>query len=178
MYNVRRLSIVFILIVVSVLLNAQTTFQKTWGGAAIDYAYDVHKSSNGGYFFGGVTSSFANSTTASYIVRTNNNGDTLWTAAYAASNSSCDAQYINDICATSDGGCIAVGGKSVCGNANVAGNIVRFDANGNVLWSKYCSQNEDPYPVIQDNSGNFIVGGYVTGNLNLDIQTSGTPLWA
>ena len=165
--------------------KSQITFQKTWGGTGIDYAYDVHKTSSGGYYLGCVTNSLVNATTSSYVVRINNTGDTLWTAAYAASSSSCDAQYINDICPTTDGGCIAVGGKSVCGNANVGGNIVRFDASGNVLWSKYCSYGEDPYPVIQSADGNFIVGGYVTGigaggedACLMKLDTNGDTLWS
>ena len=174
-----------ILISLGISLKAQIIFQKTWGGTGIDYAYDIHKASNGGYYIGAVSNSLVNPVTNSYVVRINNTGDTLWTAIYAASSDSCNAQYINDICPTTDGGCIAVGGKSVCGNANIGGNIVRFDASGNVLWSKYCSYGEDPYPVIQSADGNFIVGGYVTGigaggedACLMKLNSNGDTLWS
>ncbi len=176
---------IIILICFGTSLPAQITFQKTWGGTGIDYAYDIHKASSGGYFIGAVSNSLVNPVTNSYVVRINNTGDTLWTAIYAASSDSSDAQYINDICPTTDGGCIAVGGKSVSGNTNVGGNIVRFDANGNVLWSKYCSYGEDPYPVIQSADGNFIVGGYVTGigaggedACLMKLNSNGDTLWS
>lgn len=186
----KRTSLIDVILLVMLLFvtdqaNAQLTFQKTWGGPGVDYAYDMHKAPGGGYYFGGVTSSWMNTASASYILRTDDNADTLWTVAYATTDSACNGQYINDIFPNSDGGCIAVGGKSVCGNALVGGNIVRWDANGNLVWAKYCSQSEDPYPVIQDNAGNFIVGGYVTGigaggedACLMKLDANGDTLWS
>ncbi len=165
-------------------IHAQAIFQKAIGGSGNDYAYDMHKAPSGGYFFGGLTSSFPGPGIhlISSIIRTNDNGDTLWAVSYG---DTCP-QYINDICANSDGGCIAVGGATVCANPNGGGDITRLDANGNILWAKNCANTEDPYPVIQSSDGNFIVGGYVTGIgsgsedgciMKLDAST-GDTLWS
>ena len=157
--------IVFIFIcILSVHAFAQLKFQKAFGGTGGEYLYDMHKTSDGGYVLGGTTTSLPNSpNVSSYIVKANSNGDTLWTASYTGLGGACDQQYINDIYQLTDSGYIAVGGKTVCGNVNAGGNIVRLDKKGNIVWSKYCTASEDPYPVIQDKAGDFIVGGYLTG---------------
>jgi hypothetical protein len=171
----------------SALLQAQqTTFQKTIGGSQIEYAYDAHKTLEGGYVFGGPTMSFPSpGNVASYIVRTDPDGDTLWTAAFGGTAGNCDMQYINDLTQISDSGFLAVGGKGVCGNPNGGGNIVRLDKNGNVLWAKYNNAYADPYPVIQSNDGNFIVGGYIQGigaGLKdaplIKLDANGDTIWA
>jgi len=172
-------------------VKAQLIYQKTIGGTGTDYAYDMHKAVVGsGYYFGGVSSSFPLAgSVASYVVRTNDNGDTLWTASFIGTGGNCEQQYVNDLCPLADGGVVAVGGKGVCGDTMVGGNMVRLDANGNVLWSKYSSKYADPYPVIQSNDGNIIVGGYETngGFLSANVKdaflmkldlTSGDTLWS
>jgi len=158
--------LIFVLLVCSFSgrLNAQFTFQKAFGGTGGEYLYDMHKTLDGGYIMAGTTTSLPSSPyVSSFVVKTNATGDTLWTASYTGVGGTCDQQYINDIYQLNDSGYIAVGGKTVCGNANAGGEISRLDKNGNIVWSKYCSASEDPYPVIQDKDGNLIVGGYLTG---------------
>ncbi len=140
---------------------AQVMFQKTFGGTALDYAYDMQKTSDGGYVMGGIRMSPPTTYGTSFVVKTNANGDTLWTSYFG---DTC-GQYVNDIVQTYDGGYLSCGGKFMCGNIPLAGgDIVRLDQNGNVLWCKYCSGGaEDPYPCMQAQDGNFIVGGYLMG---------------
>jgi hypothetical protein len=168
--------------------KAQVIFQKTFGGSGADYAYDAHRAPTGGYVFGGVSSSFPLvGSVSSYVVKTDNNWDTLWTASFIGTGGNCEQQYVNDLCPLADGGVVAVGGKAVCGDTMVGGNMVRLDANGNVLWAKYSGKYADPYPVMQSNDGNIIVGGYETdGGFNsvkdaflmkLDL-VSGDTLWS
>src|ERR1041385_939038 len=77
---------------------AQLTFQKAIGGTTLDYAYDMQKTSDGGYVYGGIISSLPGPYFTSYVVKTDANGDTLWTSSYG---DSC-GQYINDIVQNSD----------------------------------------------------------------------------
>ncbi|MGP8215915.1 MAG: T9SS type A sorting domain-containing protein [Bacteroidia bacterium] len=149
--------------------NAQSaTFQNVYGGTGIkqDYAYDMHKTSDGGYVLGGVTENYPTGIRRSYVIKTDANGDTLWTSIYGDTCRGSNAQqYINDICQSGDGGYLGVGGMIVCGGITTeGGEITRLDLNGNVLWSKTCTHGSpDPYPVIQCSDGNFIFGGMVTG---------------
>ena len=170
--------IIIVSILFSVLLAvkgfSQTTFQKIIG----TYAYDAHKVVNGnGYVFGGISSIiWPPAQRNNYVVRTDVNGDTLWTSCWGGTTGSCDQQYINDLCPLMDGGVIANGGKGVCGDTTKGGNIARLDALGNVKCAKYFSIGCDPYPCIQSNDGNFISGGYISIGPNSPIDAYMTKL--
>ncbi len=175
-------------------IGQTTTFQKVYGGSGIkqDYAYDMHKTSDGGYILGGMTENYPTGVRRSYLIKTDVNGDTLWTSIYGdtcrnGSGQYNPQQYINDLYQTSDGGYITAGGMIQCGAAtSEGGEITRLDSNGNVLWSKTCSTgNEDPYPVIQCSDGNFIFGGVVSGigaggldGCLTKIDANGDTLWS
>jgi hypothetical protein len=162
--SLKRLSLIYLLFFIfqcSLPVMGQLMFQKVVSGG---YAYDAHKVVKGsGYVFGGITN---NTPTAgirnSYVVRTDVNGDTLWTSAWTGVAGSCDQQYINDLCPLSDGGVIANGGKGICGDTTKGGSIVRLDKNGNIKWAKSFWIGCDPYPCIQSSDGNFVTGGYIS----------------
>ena len=140
-------------------VKAQVTFQKSIG----IYAYDAHKVVNGtGYVFGGISNIPTAGVRNCYVVRTDVNGDTLWTSNWGGVAGACDQQYINDLCPVSDGGAIANGGKGVCGDTTKGGAIVRIGATGNVKWAKCFATMCDPYPCIQSSDGHFISGGYIS----------------
>ncbi|HXB10907.1 MAG TPA: PQQ-binding-like beta-propeller repeat protein, partial [Bacteroidia bacterium] len=165
MYWVRGISMLFFAFSITNQAGAQvTTFQKYYGGSGEDYVYDLHKTSDGGYLYGALTTSFPGPWVRSWIVKTDVNGDTLWTSVFGdtTGGGSCDQQYINDITPVTDGGAVCCGGKGVCGDSTKGGNIVRVDAMGKVKWIKYFPTYCDPYPVIQCTDGNFVTGGYIT----------------
>jgi len=186
-------------ILISTLLQqakAQVTFQKTFGGVSADYLYDAHKTLDGGYILGGNTTSAPSTpNTASYLVRLNANGDTLWTESImgtgngnGTSGASCDQQYNNAIYQLSDSGFVSVGGRGgIVGCANIiyGGDVVRLDKNGNPLWAKTTSTNADPYAVIQSNDGGIVVAGYETGigagnedGFIMKLDLNGDTLWS
>ena len=186
----RILATVTMLTVIGMNVKSQVTFQKIFGGNGIkqDYTYDMHKTSDGGYVLGGVTENYPTGVRRSYVIKTDANGDTLWTSIYGDTCKAGNAQqYINDICQSVDGGYLGVGGMIPCGGSSTTGGeITRLDANGNVLWSKTCATGKpDPYPVIQCKDGNFIFGGYCTGigagledGFLTKIDANGDTLWS
>ena len=110
----------FVFSLTIVFANAQqTAFQKVYGdisGIKQDYAYDMHKTSDGGYILGGVTENYPTGVRRSYVIKTDANGDTLWTSIYGDTCTGGNAQqYINDICQSGDGGYLGVGGMILCG---------------------------------------------------------------
>lgn len=177
-------------------VKAQLTFQKTFGGVSADYLYDAHKTLDGGYILGGNTTSAPSTpNTASYLVRLNANGDTLWTESImgtgngnGTSGASCDQQYNNAIYQLSDSGFVSVGGRGgIVGCANIiyGGDVVRLDKNGNPLWAKTTTTGADPYAVIQSNDGNIVVAGYETGigagnedGFIMKLDLNGDTLWS
>jgi hypothetical protein len=78
---------------------------KTYGGESTERAFTACQTSDGGYIIGGYTSSFNVEYFDFYIVKTDENGDTLWTRTYGGNWQ----EEIYDIEETMDGGYAAVG---------------------------------------------------------------------
>ncbi|HXP51439.1 MAG TPA: hypothetical protein VN922_15895, partial [Bacteroidia bacterium] len=61
--------------------NGNVQWQKTYGGSDWDFAYSVKQISDGGFVLCGQTYSYGSGNGDVYVVRTDKNGDTLWTRA-------------------------------------------------------------------------------------------------
>ena len=59
-----------------------TLWTKTYGGIDNDSGLSVQQTSDGGYIIAGYTRSFGAGETDVYLIRTDSNGDTLWTRAF------------------------------------------------------------------------------------------------
>lgn len=82
-----------------------TEWQKNYGGADWDFLYSVALCPDSGYLLCGETYSFGNLSSDIYIIRTNKNGDTIWTKTYGGVGK--DAA--NKIIYSSDGTVVAAG---------------------------------------------------------------------
>jgi hypothetical protein len=60
-------------------MNGDTLWTKTYGGAYDDEAKSIKQTADSGFIFTGSTKSFGDNTGDIYTVRTDKNGDTLWT---------------------------------------------------------------------------------------------------
>jgi len=82
-----------------------TLWTRTYGGNVHDCAYSVRQTADGGYIVAGYIYSFGAGSDDFYLVKTNSQGDTLWTRTYGGSNS--DLAY--SVQQTADGGYIVAG---------------------------------------------------------------------
>jgi hypothetical protein len=144
-----------ILLFFSKIASSQTTFQKLYGGTSIDYGYTVNLTSDGGYILSGVTSSFGAGNGDVYLIKTDANGDTLWSRTYGGTN----ADEGHSVQQTVDGGYIIAGYTSSFGSRAY---VIKTDANGNTLWTKtYGGSVVDFIVSVQQTSDNgFILAGY------------------
>jgi len=105
------------------------------------YCGSVQQTSDGGYIIVGTVTNLPNLSEA-ILIKTNTNGDTLWTHKYGI-----DYDWGNSIQQTSDGGFIFTGSR-----------LFRTDPNGQLLWTK-------DYRGINGGEGNSIQktedGGYI-----------------
>ncbi|MBA3970911.1 MAG: T9SS type A sorting domain-containing protein [Bacteroidetes bacterium] len=133
--------------------NCNTVWEKTYGGTNWDFAYSVQQTYDGGYIIAGGTYSSGNGSEDMYLVKTNSDGDTLWTKTYGGIND----DEIKSIKQTVDSGFIFTGYTKSMGD--VSGDIyaIRTDRNGNTIWTyKYSGGSEDySYDVLEDSSGPF-----------------------
>jgi hypothetical protein len=166
---------------------AQVTFQKKFGRTYADRGYDAKQTSDGGYIFVGYTDSIWSSGGSYdvYLVKTDVNGDTLWTKRYGGTG----ADYGRSVQQTLDGGYVICGysGSFVSGNQQEM-YLIKTDVAGNPSWSKTFGSiyGEFGHCVQQTADSGYILAGYTVGfataNFNDDLvlvktDASGNMQW-
>jgi hypothetical protein len=104
-----------------------TLWTRTYGGADDDWGWSVEQTNDGGYIVAGGTYSFGAGSQDVYLVKTDSQGDTLWTRAYGGT----DGDRAYSVRQTSDGGYI-IAGYTMSFGAGGDVYLIKTDANGNV----------------------------------------------
>jgi hypothetical protein len=116
----------------SSIASAQTNWAGTYGGPDKDFAESVQETSDGGYFVAGRTESFGAGDEDVYLIKTDAQGETLWTRTYGGPNN----DWCHSVQQTADGGYIATGGTSVDAPEPYDVYLIRTDARGDTLWTR------------------------------------------
>jgi hypothetical protein len=85
--------------------NGDSLWSKTFGGTSDERAFTLVKTSDNGFLIGGYTSTFGGGFFDYYLVKTDGNGDSLWTRTYGGSWQ----EMVYDIEETDDGGFAVAG---------------------------------------------------------------------
>jgi len=138
--------------------NGDTLWTRTYGGSSTDMGWSVQQTTDGGYILAGMTTSFGAGSDDVYLVKTDADGDTLWTRTYggSANDMGCSVQQ------TTDGGYIVAGYTESFGAGESDVWLVKIDANGDTLWTRTCGGRDYDYgwDVQQTSDGGYIVTGY------------------
>jgi len=150
-------------------------WEKTFGGNNEEDSKSVQQTSDGGYIVCGRTESFGNGDDDIYLIKTDSQGNSLWTKTYGGNSDdigSCVQQ-------TNDGGYI------ICGITLSSGNdmdiyLIKTDGNGIELWNNTFGGTswEEGNSVQQTTDGGYIITGKKGGDVYL-IKTDGNgdSLW-
>lgn len=136
--------------------NGTPLWQKTYGGSNWDKGDALAEiPADSGFIIVGETYSFGAGGKDMYMVRTDQNGDTIWTKTYGG---------INDDWATGvlvDGDSIVVcGGTKSFGAGMSDGIILKMDLDGNLGWVKVKGHElEDYYTAIEKFSASYYLSG-------------------
>ncbi|MBK9097681.1 MAG: T9SS type A sorting domain-containing protein [bacterium] len=152
---------------------------KTIGTEDNEYLYKVRMTSDGGFIMCGYTEDFFEY--KYYIVKTDGQGDTLWTKAYDYGR----AHWIEQ---TNDGGYILMVYQDAIPIIQYGFYLVKLDENGNIMWTKsYASELTwvIGYAVQQTTDGGYIMAGrvddYGAGGSDFFIiktNSDGDSLWS
>lgn len=146
--------------IVSFAQAPDTLWTKTYGGTGDEggaQRVSVQQTTDGGFIIAGMQGGALNSNV--YLVKTNANGDTLWTKTYGGSYG--DAG--NSVRQTTDGGYI-VAGFFMYSDYLTDVYLIKTDANGNATWSKTYGKStlgEMGMEGQQTSDGGYIVVGAI-----------------
>ena len=161
-------------------LNSSGILQwvKFYGGNGRERGQDIIQTSDNGYAIVGYTASAPAQYFDAFLVRTDSDGDTLWTKRYGAS----DYDDANSIKILPDGGFILGGQSATAGNLDQY--LVRTNSVGTLLWSKRFGtpriDNIDCVALLPDG---FIIAGGTNDSISdngslVRTDTGGVVLWS
>jgi hypothetical protein len=159
----------------------ETLWTKTLGETENDAAYAVQQTSDNGYIITGYAFSWVTGGPDVILVKTNSQGDVLWTKTYGGPSG--DMGY--SVQQTADGGYVVAGFKGEARAHDVY--ILKTDSIGDTLWTRnYGGRQDDVGSSIQQTSdGGYIVVGH-TMSRSVDqkpdvylikIDSKGDSLW-
>ena len=158
---------------------AQVTFQKTFAIGTYAQANCIRQTGDGGYIIAGFGGDYPNH--AACLIRTDVNGDTLWTRTFGIGGTVFGASAEE----ASDGGFILCGKTGEFPPFDIF--LVKVNANGNLLWSK--TYDEGTYDwgnsVLQTSDGGYLVAGSVippgltqTAMTLIKTDSDGNVMWS
>jgi alpha-tubulin suppressor-like RCC1 family protein len=149
------------ILLISLTVNAQLTYQKTLGGNQQDIAKSIQKTTDNGYIIAGETENFGAGDFDVFLTKVDSNGTALWSKAYGSTGK----EYAHSLKQTFDGGYVVVGQKERTTQGTWDIFMLRVNSNGDTLWTKtYGGTNVNDldigYSVDQTTDGGFIVTGH------------------
>jgi hypothetical protein len=156
-------------------------WERTYGGEDYDGGNSVQQTTDGGFIITGYTNSFSYGAAKDvYLIKTDNNGDTLWSKTYG----NWPTENGNSVQQTSDGGFIIAGYNFSYGDYDIY--LVKTDNNGDALWTKTFGGNgvDNGNSVQQTTDGGYIIAGGTGSFVNgagdiylIKIDGNGNTLW-
>jgi len=153
----------------------------TYGGASLEKGYAVKELPDGGFIFSGETQSFGAGSYDFYLVRTDAQGDTVWTRTYGGTG----YEFGYGVSTAPNGGFLLAGMTTSFGAGARDGFVVRVDADGHVIWqSPYggasqdvlmdvCRTTQDTYALV---GANYSLGPGTSGLWFLELDDDGNIL--
>lgn len=142
--------------------NGDTAWTKTYGGTGQENAKCVAQSNDEGYILIGYTDSYGAGAKDIYLLKTDANGDSLWSKTFGTVND--DEGSFVDV--TSDGGFILCGSSDNYQDGKTYAFYAKLSSSGSEDWIKYIgSSNGNEYPNVirQTPDGGYAYSGYVSG---------------
>lgn len=165
------------------MLPAVTTFQRAYGGSGDDEGNSVQQTADGGYIIAATTSSYGAGSSDMYLIKTDANGDTVWTRTIGGAG----AEEASGACQTADGGYIVAGQTLSFGAGSADVYLVKLNALGETLWTRTFGDSSPNVgnSIAQTPDSGYIIAGYtytsaqnVNDALLIKTDRSGNLQWS
>lgn len=159
-----------------------TGFERVFGGSDLDRGVFVSPTRDGGYIAVGFTTSFGSGDEDVYLVRTDSEGELLWSQTYGGSDSD-NGWSVHE---TTDGFVLAGFTRSF-GSGGFDLYLIETDKGGELRWSRtYGGEGDDrSWALAATRDGGFVLAGETTSSgsgeedcLLVKTNASGTELWS
>ncbi len=158
-----------------------TDWSKTYGGSSSDYGCEVQQTDDGGYIIVGDTYSYGAGSRDFWLIKTNINGDTLWTKTFGGA----DSDGGKSVRQTSDNGYILTGYTKSYGMGESDLWLIKTDSSGNTLWTEtYGDSKSDGGEAVRitPDGGYVATGNFESEDSNTDVfvvksEANGNNLW-
>jgi hypothetical protein len=158
MHNAIYLLMVAMFVVVTT-ANAQPDllWSQTYGGEEDDYSQSVFQNTDGGFALAGYSRSFGEGGSDFWLVRTNEEGEELWSQTYGGAQD----DFSQSVIQITEGGFALAGETQSFGEGESDFWLIAIDDNGEELWSQTYGGNRSDicYSVIRTVRGGFALAG-------------------
>ncbi len=112
--------------------SGDTLWSRVYGGESRDEAYSIMQLDDGGFIITGLTQSFGEGSSDIYVLRTDPDGDTIWTRTIGDEN----RQEANSVVVTTEGNFVVAGMMEFPVTRGQDAYLVCIDSEGELIWSK------------------------------------------
>ena len=140
--------------------NGNALWTRTYGGESGEFGCSVQPTTDSGFIIVGSTSSFGAGGSDVYLVKTDANGDTLWSRTFGGTND----DYGGSVQQTIDGGYAIAGYTWSFGAGDGDVYLIKTDVTGDTMWTRtfggagYDGANS----VQQTTDGGYAIAGHTT----------------
>lgn len=161
--------------------NGNWLWSKAYGGTDWDFGFCANPTSDGGIIMAGGTYSYGSGNEDGYVVRTDADGNFLWSKTYGGAQD----DELKSVKQTDDGGYILSGITKSYGEINGDLWLLKIDSAGTEVWSKRIGKNAEDVgnDVIELSAGGFLVVGQTFSFAHggdaylIKTSTTGDTIW-
>lgn len=147
-------------------ISGNLIWSKTYGGIYSEQGASIVQTPDSGFAFAGYTSSFGAGSTDFLLIRTDRDGNLLWSKTYGGA----DMDICSNVSIAADGGFYLSGfSKSFATGPDEDMLVIKTDSAGNFLWATNCSGSQ---PDWATNGRATSDGGYVVTGKSMSFNNS------
>lgn len=137
--------------------SGDTLWTRTYGGDSSDVAEDVRQTADGGYVIAGSTRSYGAGAGDLYLIRTDADGNMLWSGAYGGTS----LDFGSSALQVDDGTYAIAGVTASFGAGGRDFYLIKTDADGDTLWTRTFGGDSDDFASSFQRTadGGYIIAG-------------------